>query len=80
MKHLLILLSFLLIISGCTYKPYIVTSNPRQVIISIGLINGKVDSSGAQEMADKECKKHGRYAIYRPDNRLEGKDFYECIE
>ena len=39
-----------------------------------------MDSSGAQEMADKECKKHGRYAIYRPDNRLDAKDFYECIE
>ena len=34
----------------------------------------------AQVMADKECKKHGRYAIHRPDNIRDGNATYECVE
>ena len=72
MKHLLIILSILLIISGCA--PYIISSNPRQVTI------GYAGGADAQEMADKECKKHGRYAIHRPDNLRDGNATYECVK
>jgi len=75
MKHLFILIPFLLIMSGCT--PYLLTSNPRQVTIGNMHTSNAVES---QALADKECKKHGRYAIHRPDNIRDGNATYECVE
>ena len=73
MKNIVIITSLLLIISGCS--PYVISSNPRQVTIGTAR---NVNAGEAQEMADKECKKHGRYAILR---RAVGADsIYECEE
>ena len=76
MKHLFILIPFLLIMSGCA--PYLITSNPRQV--TIGNMHPSTNAVESQAHADKECKKHGRYAIHRPDNRRDGNATYECVE
>ena len=78
MKHLLILIPFLLIMSGCEVK--VVSSNPRQVTVN-GLHNFTgTEHIEAQALADKECKKHGRYAIHRPDNLRDGNATYECVK
>ena len=63
MKHLLILISILLIMSGCTpyvisFNPHVISSNPRQVTIG-----NAVSTVKSQKLADKTCQKHGRWAI-----------------
>ena len=77
MKHILILLiSILLIMSGCA--PYLITSNPRQV--TIGNMHPSTNAVESQALADKECQKYERYAIHRPDNIRDGNVTYECVE
>lgn len=44
------------IVAGCAAK--LVSSSPRTVVISAG--DARVQES--QDMADKECAKHGRFA------------------
>ena len=73
MKHLLILISILLIMSGCT--PHVISSNPRQVTIGNAFSSVK-----SQKLADKTCQKHGRWAILRLDNIEDGNATYECLE
>ena len=78
MKHLLILISILLIMSGCTpyvrsSNPHVISSNPRQVTIGNAFSSVK-----SQKLADKKCQKHGRWAILRIDNLGDGT--YECLE
>ena len=63
------------IFSGCT--PIVVTSNPRSVVIKNA---SAMNSAKAQAMADAECQKHRKYAIYRPDNVRDGQATYECIK
>ena len=82
MKHpLIILISILLIMSGCT--PYVISSNPRQVTIgnmSSDMISIRSNAAESQAMADKECQKYERYAIHRPDTLRDGEATYECVE
>ena len=73
MKHLLIILPLLLIMSGCT--PHVMSSNPRQVTIGNAFSSVK-----SQKLADKTCQKHGRWAILRLDNIEDGNATYECVE
>ena len=80
MKHLLIILSILIIMSGCTpyfisSNPHVISSNPRQVTIG-----NAVSTVLSQKLADKTCQKHGRWAILRLDNIEDGNATYECLE
>ena len=80
MKHLLIFISILLIMSGCTpyfisSNPHVISSNPRQVTIG-----NAVSTVLSQKLADKTCQKHGRWAILRLDNLEDGNATYECLE
>jgi hypothetical protein len=56
MKKLMILAAVTVALSGCAAK--LVSTSPRTVVISAG--DARVQE--AQDMADKECAKHGRFA------------------
>ena len=60
---------------GCT--PMVVTSDSGSVVIDNA---SAFNASKAQTMADTECKKHGKYAIHRPDDVRDGQALFECID
>lgn len=62
------------VLSGCAAK--VVSSSPRSVVISAG--DARVQE--AQDMADKECAKHGRFAkmTARP-NPMSDQFLFDCV-
>jgi hypothetical protein len=59
-----LLIPFLLIMTGCGVPTKYISRGP----------GGK-----AQGLADKECAKRERFAIYRPDNIIDSRATYECV-
>ena len=75
MKTALAILTAIMLV-GCA-TPEIVSGNPRSIVIR------NVDDfnlAEAQAMANRHCRRHGRYAIHRPDNTPDRVLTYECIE
>lgn len=65
------------VLAGCAAQ--VVSSTPRQVIVSAG--KPPIGAGEAQRMADAECRRHGRYAQMtgRPaDYRPEW--VFECVQ
>ena len=73
-KSILFLL-ITLILSGCA-SPSIVSSNPAAITIK-GHFTYNVDASIA--LANKECQKYGKYALFIPDDIRDSYVIYECV-
>ena len=67
------LLSTLLL--GCAAS--VVSSNPRTVLIDNVR---KGNAAEAIELAERECRKHDKHAVYVPDNVSDGLATYECVD
>ena len=75
MKTVLVILTAIMLV-GCA-TPEVISGNPRTVVIRFASSHNAAET---QALANRHCRKHGRYAIHRPDNRRDGIVTYECVE
>ena len=67
----------LVFISGCFVTPRLMSSNPVSVTLSN---SGPINRAQSDAIANRECQKHGKYAVLRPDNIPDGHVAYECVK
>jgi uncharacterized protein YcfL len=75
MKTALAILTAIMLV-GCA-TPERVSGNPRSIVIRNA---DKFNVAETQAMANRHCRRHGRYAIHRPDSQRDGLVTYECVE
>ena len=75
MAKLFTCIILMFVLTGCAAE--VLSSNPRSVVLE-NVRNSNVDS--AFELAQKECSKHGRYAVYVPDAQQDGVITFRCEE
>jgi hypothetical protein len=66
-----------ILLTGCVPypTPYVINNTGYQVMV--GNVMAQT-ASKAQDIAEKECSKNNRHAIYVPDNVHDGIAFYKC--
>lgn len=69
-------LMIFVLLAGCA-APSVVASTPRTVIVRDA---SALNIGEALAVAERECQKHGRHAVHRPDGLRDGRATYECVE
>ncbi len=64
----------LILLAGCM-QPTVKASNEGTVVLS-GVTKKNIDT--ALSLADSECSKHGKHAVYKADDQPDGYANFEC--
>jgi hypothetical protein len=75
-KNIALIFLLVILVSGCM-EPTLKSSTPRAVLVE------KVTSSNldkALEIAENECAKYDKHAVYKSDNTPDGITNYECVD
>ena len=78
MKRSILIIFLLLALTNCGARNVTpsLSNEPADNVVK----SGSSSSSDALHMADKECKKYNRRAIYVPDNTPDGQGTYQCVD
>lgn len=80
MKQLILIIFLLLALTNCSSTNVGSSSaNMRADNVAKSGSSASTGTSDALHMADKECKKYNRRAIYVPDNSPDGQGSYQCV-
>jgi uncharacterized protein YcfL len=76
----LLLLAVVLGLAGCATQHKISASTPRSVVVEGSALNSE-DLKKAFDMAQAECAKHGRNALYSRGSgtRLNAVTLFDCV-